>query len=347
MSFRVLGESDTGDTTHYGGADMAKISKLFNGVANTATIDIASNFQFRDTRFRFYHVGSNKSITLRTNSITVDSELIVPNPATGTSDTMTTSLSIGQLFNKTITAWDNELSGTAKLPSVKKYGAIQCGGVTGGGAGMGLLYGFQDLPATGALPTRGQDSFGSYWRYSTTTTANTPTGIKLPARFIWKEYLPYFRVKTRVPTSTANTRQYVGLSWFTTIPGTDAPLDNTHSGVLIGWRSTDANIQVFRNGGTAASPMSPSVTNTGVPKTTAIRHYEISFVNVSGAIQVKVRILNETATTVLYTSSPNFTTNLPATGVDGAMSPSIVFSSTASTDTNYDVYYAELEQQES
>jgi hypothetical protein len=347
MSFRVLGESDTGDTTHYGGADIAKISKLFNGVSNVASMEIASDFRIRDAKLKLHHGTANKSITIRTNAITTDTELIVPNPATGTSDTMTTSLSTGQLFNKTITAWDNELSGTAKLPSVKKYGAIQAGGVTGGGSGMGLLYGFQDLPATGALPTRGQDTFGSYWRYSTTQTANTPTGIKLPARFIWKDYLPYFRVKTRVPTSTTNTRQYVGLSWFTTIPGTDVPLDNTHSGVLVGWRSTDTNIQVFRNGGTAASPMSPSVTNTTVPKSTAVRHYEISFVSVSGAYQVRVRILDATAANVLYTSTPNFTTNLPATGIDGAMSPSIVFSSTTATDTLYDVYYAELEQHES
>jgi hypothetical protein len=347
MSFRVLGESDTGDTTHYGGADMAKISKLFNGVNNVATVDINSTTKFRSGALRIANPANTFTYNVTgETTLTSNVTLTLPN-VTGGVHTLVSRNSADILIKKEINAWDNDLGGTAKIPSVRKYGAIQCGGVTGGGAGMGLLYGFQDLPVTGALPIRGQDLFGSYWRYSTTTTANTPTGIKLPARFIWKDYLPYFRVKTRVPASTTNTRQYVGLSWFTTLPGSDTPLENTHSGVLVGWRSTDANIQVFRNGGTAASPMSPSVTNTGVPKTTAVRHYEISFVNVSDAIQVKVRILNETASAALYTSTPNFTTNLPATGVDGAMSPSIVFSSTTSTDTNYDVYYAELEQKES
>jgi hypothetical protein len=347
MSFRVLGETDNGDTTHYGGADMAKISKLFNGVSSVANVDVNSITKFRSGMLRISNPANTFTYNLTGDtSLTSSVTLTLPNVASGV-HTLVSRNSGDILTNKVINAWDNEIGGTAKHPSVRKSGSIQCGGVTGGGAGMGLLYGFQDLPATGALPVRGQDSFGSYWRYATTTTANTVAGIKLPARFIWKDYLPYFRAKTRVPVSAANTRQYVGLSWFTTIPASDTPLENTHSGVLVGWRSTDANIQVFRNGGTAASPMSPSVVNTGLPKTTAIRHYEITFVKVSGAFQVNVRILNEGATSALYTSSPNFTTNLPATGVEGAMSPSIVFSTTSATDTNYDVYYAELEQQES
>src|SRR5688572_13462193 len=150
MSFRVLGESDTGDSTHYGGADMAKISKLFNGVSSVATVDIASNVLFRNQRLKLHNGTNVKSVTIRNDLINVDSDLYVPVPAGGAlTDTMLTTHSALEVFNKTITAWNNELGGVAKLPSVRKYGAIQAGGVTGGGAGMGLLYGFQDLPVTG------------------------------------------------------------------------------------------------------------------------------------------------------------------------------------------------------
>jgi hypothetical protein len=331
MSWRVIGTGDVGDGTHYGGFDMAKISRLFTAVANVDTVDFDSNVFFRDTRLKLKN-GAN-SVTVRTNSITANTDLIIPNPVGSTSATLLTDNNTAVLTNKTINAWDNSMSGFDTFPSVKKTGMIPCGAVTGGGVGTGLLNGFIDQPT---VPVRGQDAtFGAYWRYATGTVANIPTGIRLPARWILKEWLPYFRCKTRVATTTSNTRQYCGLSFETTVPASDTPIDTNESAVLVGWRSTDTNWQVFLNSGTTTSSSTPSVINTNIAKSTAVRQVEIVFTTSSN---VRVRIMDGNAASVLYLN--NFTTNLPA----DPMSPSMTMSDTTTTSNNYDAFFMELSQ---
>jgi len=332
MSWRVLGTSDVGDSTHYGGFDMAKISRYLTAVANVDTVDIDSNTFFRDSRLKFKN--GAVSVTMRTGTINANTDLYVPNPTGSTSATILTDNSTATLTNKTMTAWDNTMLGFDTFPSVKKTGMIPCGATTGGGVGTGLLNGFIDMPT---VPTRGQDvTFGSYWRYATGTTANTPTGLRIPARWILKEWLPYFRCKTRVATTTANTRQYVGMMFEPQVPATDSPMDSNDSGVLVGWRSTDTNIQVFINSGTTTASSTPSVVNTAVPKSTAVRQYEIMFTSASNC---RIRILDGNGTTQLG-STLNLTTNLPA----DAMAPSMSMSDTTTTSNNYDTFFMEMYQ---
>ncbi|MBD0328296.1 MAG: hypothetical protein ICV68_17895 [Pyrinomonadaceae bacterium] len=334
MSWRILGTSDTGDATHYGGFDMAKISRLFTAVANVDTVDFNSNIFFRDSSLRLRGTSSSNVITVRTSNISGASDLYFPNPTGSTFGTVLTDNSTSAVYNKIINGWDNTMAGVHMLPGVKKQGTIQAGGVTGGGSGTGLLYGFLDLPTT---PVRGQEvGFGSFWRYASGTTANTVTGIKLPARWIMKEWNPYFRAKTRANSAGSGTRQYVGLSYETSIPAADTPMDNNESGVLVGWRSTDSNYQVFLNSGTSTASSTPTVVNTNVAKASSIRQIEIDFID--GGTTVKVRILSGNALTEHYAQT--FTTNLPA----DAMSPSIIYSDNTTTSRDYDIFFAELTQ---
>lgn len=241
------------------------------------------------------------------------------------------------VYNKTVAAWDNNLAGTLQRPSVKKVGTIAAGGVTGGGSGMGLLYGFIDMPA---IPTRGSDpTFGSYWRYNTTGTANTPTGIRVPARWILKEYLPFFRCKVR-PSTTTNTRFFFGLSYETSIPATDTPTDNPEACVLVGWRSTDSGIVVISNagpsGGAGTSPTVttlPNVTKASISN--QVRQFEIAFTSASSCT---VRVLDGNGTSQL--GSVTVTTNLP----QDVMSPSCVLSNTTTAAVDFDFFLEELEQ---
>lgn len=334
MSWRILGTSDTGDSTHYGGFDMAKISRLFTAVANVDTVDLDSNIYFRDTRLKLRGSSSSNVVSVRTSNISGLTDLYIPNPVSSTSSTLLTDNNASSVLNKTINAWDNIMGGIATLPSVRKNGTIQAGGVTGGGSGTGLLYGYIDLH-NGTTPlARGTDAtYGAYWRYATGTAANTPTGIRTPARWILKEWNPFFRAKTRVNTTT-NSRQYVGLCYETQIPASDTPMTNNQSGVLVGWRSTDANWQVFLNAGNAGASSTPTVVNTNVAKSTAVRQIEITFS--SSGTSCRVRLLDGNATTVLYNNT--FTTNLPT----DAMSPSIVASDTTTTSNNYDIFLVEL-----
>lgn len=333
MVWKTVAQNDPGDSTHFGGNDVNKISNIFSASSAVDTIDFDSQVTFRDTRLKLRGSSASNVVTIRNNVISGLTDLVIPNPVGSTSQIMLTDSCLATITNKTINAWDNTLNGFDTFPSVRKTGVIPCGAVTGGGAaGVGLLSGFVDHPT---LPTRGQDTtYGSYWRYATGTTANTLTGIRMPARWILKEWLPYFRCKTRCASTTTNTRQYVGLTYETTPVTTDTPIDNNESAVLVGWRTSDANIQVFLNSGTGTGTSTPSVINTGVPKSTAVRQYEIVFTSASSC---RVRVLDGNATTALYTS-PSLTTNLPA----DILSCSMTMSDTTTTSNNYDAFFMEV-----
>jgi hypothetical protein len=334
MSIKTVSDADTGDSTHVGGADWNKVAKYFNGTAAVINANINSDTTFQNNRMKFQN-GSFVS-TVSTANITSNNTMAWPQPQGQTSDRLLSVYSNDTIFNKTIASWDNNVAGVVKFPSIRKFGMIAAGPVAGGGAGEGLFFGFLDMPA---LPVRGWDAtFGSYWRYNSTTTANTPTGTRVPARWILKEFLPFYRAKFRM-SATTNTRLYFGLSYETSIPATDTPTDNPEACMLIGWRSSDANVVIISNAGpSGGSGTSPTVTQTTVTKSSManqVRQFEINF---SSATSCTVRILDGNATTALYVSPP-ITTNLP----QDAMSPSLVMNNTTGTAVDFDVFFEELD----
>lgn len=335
MSIKTVSGTDLGDSTHVGGADWNKVAGYFNGTASVINANINSDTTFQNNRMKLSN-GSFVS-TVSTANITGSNTMSWPQPLGQTSDRLLSVFSSDIVVNKTIAAWDNTLAGVVKFPSTRKFGAYMAGGVPGGGGGVGLMAGITDSPT---LPLRGQDlTFGSYWRYNSGTVANTGTGTRIPARWVWKEYLPYFRVKFRMLTST-NTRLYCGLAFesLTALVGTDIPLDNPECGVLVGWRSTDTNVVIIHNAGPSTTAgTTPTVTQTSVTKSSMsnqVRQIEINF---TSATQCIVRILDGNATAQL--SSNTITTNLP----QDAMNPQWCYNNTTATAVEADLFFEELD----
>src|SRR5215216_1183109 len=334
MSVKTVSDTDTGDSTHVGGADWNKVARYFNGTSSVINANINSDTTFQNNRMKFVN-GSFVS-TVSTSNITSTNTMSWPQPQGQTSDRLLSVFSNDSVFNKTMASWDNNIAGVIKFPSIRKVGTIAAGPVTGGGSGEGLLFGFVDMPVIPSV--RGWDAtYGSYWRYNTTTASNTPTGTRVPARWILKEYLPYYRCKFRLSTAT-NTRFYFGLSFETSIPATDTPMDNPEAGVLVGWRSTDTNVVIISNAGpSGGTGTSPSVTQTTVTKSSMSNQVRQLEVNFTSASSCTIRIMDGNATQVLGTNT--ITSNLP----QDAMCPSLVLSNTSTTSVDMDIFFEELD----
>lgn len=338
MSFKVATDTNPGDTQHFGAPDLNKITTMLNGVTNVATVPMNSIWQWYDQKLKFRNPAGTFYLTIRTPAITENLDLNLP--AITASDTILCETNLATIQNKVISAADNVLFGTVLYPDIKKTGMIQAGPVPGGNSGFGLLYGFVDNPG---LPIKSSDpTAGVYWRYSSGTTTNTSVGISCSDVFLRREWECRFKTKFRVPstTGTSSTRLYVGISTDITINAVDTPgpLAADDSGVIVGWRSTDANFQVFRNSGTNTSSQTAIVVDTGVPKTTAPRTIDIFFTNDGESLTV---VIGDPATNSVVWSD-SYTTNLPQAGF--GMSPSIILQNTGAVDRKLDLFHAYCEE---
>ena len=345
MSLPLVSDSSLGDATHVGGVSWNKLARLLSGTSNVLSVDINSLFKFRDAKCQFTN-GAN-ICSIRTLFIDRSLAYYLPPPSSNNDDTLVGANSAQTLTLKTIDASSNTMLGFVQLPSARKWGAVMVGPDTAS-EGLGLLSGFAHRPAAPTFQVGATN--GINWRYNSSGTANTRTGITMgttdsPAgatAFACRSFHSMVRAKTRVITGPAATRQYVGFSTQQLIPNTDTPLGANESGVLVGWRTSDTGtaIQVFRNSGTGAASSTATVVSTGIVPTTGVTQFEVSFPNATDA---RVRVLSAGGGTVLYDSqtSGNFTTNIPASGT--MMYPSAVYSTT-STNTNYDIYFVQCEQ---
>jgi hypothetical protein len=216
-----------------------------------------------------------------------------------------------------------------------------------GNPGMGLLAGYTHNPTTPTFQVGATN--GLNWRYNSGSSANTVCGLWAPntagLQFANRTWHCSMRAKTRVLTGPTATRQYVG---FTSrqggrLPGSDSPIATDESAILIGWRTSDVSgsnplIKVFTNSGAG----SMTVQTTQVAPTTAVTQYAIDAVDANpttGNPAWRVRVLSPSGTTT--TSDQYFESNVPANGTP--MVPVALYSTT-STNTNYDLYFLEMSQ---
>jgi hypothetical protein len=317
------------------------VAKLLQGYADIELVDFNSEVRFRDGRFRLRNPLNNASYIIRASGISSNRELSLP--ALTTNDEIVVCSHPQVLSNKVINLADNQLTGLIGLPSSKKWGAVQCQPqATGGSTGQGLLYGFIDEPDSPSSITIDSPPAGTFWTYETTSDSNTNAGIRWGSVITRKEFNARFKAKFRVPSSTgtSNTRLYVGLSTDTTIEENDTPFPSDESGILVGWRSSDSNFQIFRNAGTPQQSANMSVTNTQQAKSTAIRSVEITYMGGGTSAVVTLYDASTMPETALY--STTFTTNLTPTGY--SLAPSVVLSNSSGVNRKLDIMYVELEQ---
>jgi hypothetical protein len=193
---------------------------------------------------------------------------------------------------------------------------------------------------------------GTHWNYCTGPTSNTNAGIRYAtSAFIRRDFDARLKCKVRLPTSTANHQFLFGFTVNDLVEPAQAPILDTHSAFLIGYRHTDSNVNIIRNAGTNATPTTPTFTDltASVPKTTGYRTYEIAFRNQGAEALVTIQNIATSApyaATTIYTNT--FTTNLPSitsTGTGGSiyMRPMVQITNRESVNHQLELFFMELE----
>lgn len=338
---KVTQTNDPGDATHFGGNDINRISDLLNGVANVDSQTINSNFTFGDSRLKFVN-GANTA-TIRSSFVNQTRSLQLPAFFDANDDTLLSNRCSAALENKTIDFSLNNVIGAATGPSGGKTGWLQCSRDTSGGAAQGLLSGIVNYRA----PTVGiDDTYGSFWSYGTTTTANVQTGFHHTGTITQRGFAPYIKVKCRIGAPSTNTRLFVGWSNDFDLGADDVPFRPEDGGVMVGWRSTDTTIFVFNNSGTSATTTTASVTNTNLTRGTAVRTYEVAFLNnPNTSVNFSARV-TVTSGAGVQEYQNFFDTNIPATagGTGGLhnLAPICCASDSSTTAKAFDVFYCEV-----
>jgi hypothetical protein len=262
MVWKVTNSLDGGTTKTFGGRDIDKYSRLFNGEQDVDAVSINSNWEYADNKFWFRNRSSSFAFKHRFPVLNNHVELTWP--FLTTNDVVATLQSTGEFFNKTLDIRRNTVKGAGVAAATgKKTGQIVCGRQLGASAGDGILRGHIDRPSGPTVVTDNSPA-GMGWEYSTGSgTANIVTGIEFPAHLSRRQWNLRFKGKISVPTTTTM-RLYVGLSSDLTIPNTNTPLTNSDAGVVVGWTSTETFCTIRHNAGTG----SPTVINTGLNKST-------------------------------------------------------------------------------
>jgi hypothetical protein len=341
MVWKVTNSQDGGRANLHGGRDLDKISRLFNSEKDVDNVNIDSPFEIADAKFWLRNKSGNLGYNVRVPVIST-SNIELGIPFITENDTFATLKSQGELQGKTFDIRKNTMKGAGVAAATgKKTGQIVCARQLGASAGSDLLAGHIDRPAQ---PTFVSDAApaGIGWEYSTTATLNTIAGIEFTNTFARRQFDARMKAKVSVPTTTANTRLYVGFSTDITIPNSNLPLANTDSGVIVGWRSTDSNYTILHNGGAAAAGISPSQINTNITKNIAVRTIEVLCRNSVPEIEVTIAepVGNLGLENILYTTK--ITSNIPIE--NAMMAPTCTLSNADATPHLFRIYGLEGDQ---
>jgi hypothetical protein len=343
LSWKEIPDSqDGGSTTIYGGLDILKLFRLLNGRPNVGNVILDSNIQVNFDRFWLRNAANTNSIKVNAGPVT--GAFTYTFPTQNQNDTILLANAPQTITGKTINAANNTIIGVGGAnASNRKSGRIQAQrNQIGGSASEGMLAGHLDMGTI--VADVDPPPYGTFWRYSTGTTSNTNCGIRYTNSWIRRDTNPRIKVKARTSTPS-NTRFLFGLSADLDITPSEAePIDDTESAFLVGWRSSDANITIFRNGGSNAAPSAPTLTNTNQSKAAAseVYSYEVDF----RTSDVLVTVKNELTGTTVYTNT--FNSNLPSSTVPSGASiylrPVFQLHNTDSTSHDLLLCYCELEE---
>lgn len=342
MVWKNTNSQDGGRSNQWGGKDLDKFSRYFNGEPDVDTASINSITEFADNKLWLRNRSSSFAFKHRIPILNNHVELSWP--FLTQNDSIATLKSSGELESKILDIRKNTVKGAGVASATgKKTGQIVCSVQLGAQAGDGILRGHINRPAAPVVVTDNAPA-GMGWEFSHgTAAANTVTGIEFPGAIGRRQWNLRFKSKISIPGSLTNTRLYVGLSSDITIPNTNTPLAGTDSGVIVGWRSTDTtNYMIFHNGGDTSASTTPTVINTGVPRSTGIRTIEVLCRNQIPEVEVTIgepidALGNEN---VLYTTK--LTGNLPLEQT--LLAPTCTISRTDAVDHKFRIWGLEADQ---
>jgi hypothetical protein len=173
-------------------------------------------------------------------------------------------------------------------------------------ASKATLAALSGWPTNGTLTTV-NDATEGYVNDFNSSTNNAVIGylsnstFQVIAQRTWNAF-----IKAKIkPSTTTNTRCFVGFSSATTLPTTDTIFGNTDHGCFVGFNTATANWSVFNNDAGGAMP---SATSMGVAKNAGWRTIELSMAS-GGNITCKLDGAN---TTTISSRLPGNTTNIYA-----------------------------------
>jgi hypothetical protein len=352
-SLKETGNLDGGTPTIVGGTDWDTLIGYFKGKPNQFNAIINSDTEYKFGRLWLRNQNDSASQNLRAGNVTGNYAITLP--SYDANDEVLTCNAPQEVKGKIINFANNTIigSGTGGGSGEGKWGLIQAPrSANDGTVSQGILSGHINMGATisrDVSPPPG----GTMWKYESGTTTNTNAGVRWADPWIRRDFNPRLRVKYRVPVGPTGARFFVGFSTDTDITPTQNAIEDTQSGILVGYLSTDANYVVIRNSGTSASSSTPIVDDTvntaTVAKSTSLyRIIEIAFTNQGADCKVTISKFAATYPYGLTTEfTKNYTTNLPAitspgTGGSVYMRPVFQIANKESVNHTVELYKMEL-----
>jgi hypothetical protein len=281
MTWKQVTNSDAGDADHFGGNDFDKISQLFSATSAVDTVDINSDWTFRNNRMFVRNPANTFSYQFTAAAIAANRVITLPLLTAG--DTLVTEAFAQTLTTKTMSASSNTFSGLTQMPTIKRTGFHQPAAgntATTIGASTGCL---DQHVGTGAGSNSNtfDTTEGVLMSYVSGATAGnnagliTPTngGVGIGRRLFGLRMVARFSV-----TSTTNGRCFCGFTSATAPPNNAQPLAVADHGIGVGWNETGSgstNWSIFHNDG-ATSATVDNVTGP-VAKDTAFHTIEINW----------------------------------------------------------------------
>lgn len=287
MVWKQVTNADAGDADHFGGNDLDKISQLFSATSAVDTVDVNSDWTYRNNRLFLRNPANTFSYQFTAAAIVANRVITLPLLTAG--DTMVTEAFTQTLTNKTILASQNTIVGVPQNPVVQRWGVLQPSQgttaenttfpLTAIGSKEGLLVNHIGTGA-GTNSNTFNTTEGVLMSYQSGATAGNNAGLVSPTSGVGIGRR-LFGLKTvcRVSNnSTTNGRFFFGFTSATALPNSAQPLAVSDSGIIVGWNETgtgSTNWSIFHNDG-ATSVTVDNVTGP-IAKDTAFHTIEINW----------------------------------------------------------------------
>lgn len=319
-SLKETGVLDGGTATLIGASDWDRLIGYFKKKTNQFSPEIDSDTTYLINRLKLRNNAGSFQQTLNAGNVTGNFTMTLP--SYDANDDLVSTKAPQPLENKTIDFSKNTIIGSGaggggSAAAEGKWGLIQAPrNANDGTVSQGTLAGHLNF-GTASIDTDPPPA-GTHWQYNTSNTSQSNAGIRWNATWLRRDFNPRLRVKYRVPVGPTGAQLLIGFSVDTDITPSQNQLDDTQSGVLVGYRSTDTNYMVIRNSGTNTVTATPtfddtSTTATVAKSTTLYRIVDITFSNQGTNCNVTISRINATSPFALVQEfTKNYTTNLPA-----------------------------------